>query len=106
MMHLRHVSATCCRELITSEIIFWLYQILTGNDKEFLAWPAAANFTSRRKQLGLGSGSLQDWIQDLLQKVVFKVKHMICKAELHKLLVCCTRACPGFFVFKLAPCDL
>lgn len=63
----------CCRELITSEIVFWLYQILTGNDKEFLAWPAASSFTTRRKQLGLGSGSLQDWIQDLLQKVIFKV---------------------------------
>lgn len=63
------------RELITSEIIYWLYQVLTGKDSELLAWPAATALTTKRKQLGLGSGTLQDWIQELLKKVVFKVCH-------------------------------
>lgn len=62
------------RELITSEIIYWLYQVLTGKDSEFLGWPAAAALTTKRKQLGLGSGTLQDWVQELLKKVVFKVR--------------------------------
>ena len=62
------------RELITSEIIYWLYQVLTGIDSEFLGWPAAAALTTKRKQLGLGSGTLQDWVQELLKKVVFKVR--------------------------------
>ena len=61
------------RELITSEIIYWLYQVLTGKDSEFLGWPAAAALTTKRKQLGLGTGTLQDWVQELLKKVVFKV---------------------------------
>ena len=62
-----------CRELITSEIVYWLYQVLTGKDSELLSWPAAASFQSQRKQMGLGAGTLQDWVQDLLKKVVFKV---------------------------------
>jgi len=62
-----------CRELITSEIVYWLYQVLTGKDAELLSWPAAASFSSQRKQMGLGAGNLQDWVQDLLKKVVFKV---------------------------------
>jgi len=62
-----------CRELITSEIVYWLYQVLTGKDAELLSWPAAASFASQRKQMGLGAGNLQDWVQDLLKKVVFKV---------------------------------
>ena len=62
-----------CRELITSEIVYWLYQVLTGKDAELLSWPAAASFASQRKQMGLGPGNLQDWVQDLLKKVVFKV---------------------------------
>ena len=27
--------------------------------------------------MGLGASNLQEWVQDLLKKVVFKVKHML-----------------------------
>lgn len=68
-----------CRELITSEIVYWLYQVLTGKDAELLSWPAAASFASQRKQMGLGAGNLQDWVQELLKKVVFKVQLLLLK---------------------------
>lgn len=67
------------RELITSEIVYWLYQVLTGKHAEFLSWPAAASFHTQRKQMRPGVGTLQDWVQDLLKKVVFKVsQHLSC----------------------------
>ena len=68
-------SDQLCRELITSEIVYWLYQVLAGKDAEFLSWPAAASFVSQRKKMGLGASNLQDWVQDLLKKVVFKVTY-------------------------------
>ncbi|KAL0031813.1 hypothetical protein WJX79_008797 [Trebouxia sp. C0005] len=67
------IAGEHARELITSEIVYWLYQVLTGKDAELLSWPAAASFASQRKQMGLGAGNLQDWVQDLLKKVVFKI---------------------------------
>lgn len=67
------IAGEHARELITSEIVYWLYQVLTGQDAELLSWPAAASFASQRKQMGLGAGNLQDWVQDLLKKVVFKI---------------------------------
>ena len=73
------------RELITSEIIYWLYQVLTGKDSELLTWPAATALTTKRKQLGLGSGTLQDWIQGLLKKVVFKVCHRPASIPAHAI---------------------
>ena len=71
----RHLEFLLCRELITSEIVYWLYQVLTGKDAEFTSWPAAATFASERKKMRLGASSLQDWVQDLLKKVVFKVSN-------------------------------
>ena len=76
-----HRTLLFCRELITSEIVYWLYQVLTGQDAELLSWPAAASFASQRKQMGLGAGNLQDWVQDLLKKVVFKVHFLHCKVS-------------------------
>lgn len=67
------IAGEHARELITSEIVYWLYQVLTGKDAELLSWPAAASFASQRKQMRLGAGNLQDWVQDLLKKVVFKI---------------------------------
>lgn len=71
--HITSIVPNCSRELITSEIVYWLYQVLTGKDAEFLSWPAAASFHTQRKQMRPGVGTLQDWVQDLLKKVVFKV---------------------------------
>lgn len=71
--HVTSIVLNCSRELITSEIVYWLYQVLTGKDAEFLSWPAAASFHTQRKQMRPGIGTLQDWVQDLLKKVVFKV---------------------------------
>lgn len=76
----------CSRELITSEIVYWLYQVLTGKDAEFLSWPAAASFHTQRKQMRPGVGTLQDWVQDLLKKIVFKVSQF----HLPVPLKCCS----------------
>lgn len=67
------IAGEHARELITSEIVYWLYQVLAGKDAEFLSWPAAASFASQRKKMGLGASNLQEWVQDLLKKVVFKI---------------------------------
>ena len=66
-------AGSSCRELITSEVVYWLYQVLIGKHAELLSWPAAASLAAQRKQMGLGAANLQDWVQDLLKKVVFKV---------------------------------
>ena len=85
VLHMQNIIDTitnvpnCFRELITSEIVYWLYQVLTGKDAEFLSWSAAASFHAQRKQMRPGVGTLQDWVQDLLKKVVFKVsQHRTC----------------------------
>lgn len=75
---------SCFRELITSEIVYWLYQVLIGKDAEFLSWPAATAFHTQRKQMRPGVGTLQDWVQDLLEKVVFKVS-LFCASALLQL---------------------
>ncbi|KAL3139931.1 hypothetical protein ABBQ38_004221 [Trebouxia sp. C0009 RCD-2024] len=67
------IAGEHARELITSEIVYWLYQVLIGKDAEFLSWPAATAFHTQRKQMRPGVGTLQDWVQDLLEKVVFKI---------------------------------
>ena len=90
-MHLHSTTDTtnnvpnCSRELITSEIVYWLYQVLTGNDAEFLSWPAAASFHTQRKQMRPGVGTLQDCVQDMLKKVVFKVSQPRTCTLLHLL---------------------
>ena len=73
VMHRLTSCQNRCRELITSEIVYWLYLVLTGKDADFLSWPAATSFHAQRKQVRPGLGTLQDWVQDLLKKVVFKV---------------------------------
>ena len=88
IMHRLTRCQICCRELITSEIVYWLYLVLTGKDADFLSWPAATSFHAQRKQVRPGLGTLQDWVQDLLKKVVFKVNLIAAFATKHFTWCC------------------
>lgn len=62
------------RELITSEIIFWLGALLTGQTgEEFHEWAATQPVQATAWRNGFSKGTLEEWGKKLLKKVVFKV---------------------------------
>ena len=68
------VAGEHARELFTSEVVYWLVQVLTGQDSAFAAWPAAAQMAGDRKAVGLGGSTLHEWTASLLKTCVFKVR--------------------------------
>lgn len=67
------VAGEHARELITSEVVYWLVQVLSAQDSEFAAWPAAAQMAGDRKAIGLGGATLHEWVASLLKTCVFKI---------------------------------
>lgn len=64
------------KELITSEIVLWLANLLTGyNDDEFLDWSATQPVQATAWKSGWTQGTLTEWAEKLLQKVVFKASN-------------------------------
>ncbi|KAK9849119.1 hypothetical protein WJX84_010504 [Apatococcus fuscideae] len=63
------------RELITSDIIYWLGKALSGKAEELLHWPTVQQVLSKAQAAttGLKGNSLELWLEGLLQKCVFKI---------------------------------
>ncbi len=63
------------RELITSDIIYWLGKALAGKAEELLHWPTVQQVLTKAQAgtTGLKGNSLELWLEGLLQKCVFKV---------------------------------
>ena len=68
------------RELITSDIIYWLGKALSGKAEELLHWPTVQQVLSKAQAAttGLKGNSLELWLEGLLQKCVFKVIAPLC----------------------------
>lgn len=68
------------RELITSDIIYWLGKALSGKAEELLHWPTVQQVLSKAQAAttGLKGNSLELWLEGLLQKCVFKVIMAFC----------------------------
>ena len=62
------------RELITSEIIFWLGKLLAGIDDELMDWAAIQTATASAWKRGWAKGTLREWADDLLKHVLFKAR--------------------------------
>jgi hypothetical protein len=80
------------RELITSEVVFWLGKLLSGVDEELASWPAVESATAAAWQRGWAKGTLKEWADDLLKRVLFKARarlhacifspwHLFCPAQ-------------------------
>ncbi len=67
------VAGEHARELITSEIVFWLGKLLSGKDDELADWAAVQTATALAWKRGWAKGTLKEWAEELLGKVVFKV---------------------------------
>lgn len=68
------VAGEHAKELITSEIVLWLSFLLTGhNDEELLEWTALQPIQATAWKSGWTEGTLSEWAERLLKKVVFKV---------------------------------
>ncbi|KAK9866978.1 hypothetical protein WJX84_000427 [Apatococcus fuscideae] len=63
------------RELITSDIIYWLGKALSGKAEELLHWPTMQQVLSKAQvgTTGLKGNSLELWLEGLLQKCIFKI---------------------------------
>jgi hypothetical protein len=69
------VAGEHARELITSEIVFWLGKLLSGQDDELADWTAVQTATALAWKRDWAKGTLKEWAEDLLGKVIFKVGH-------------------------------
>jgi Ser/Thr protein kinase RdoA (MazF antagonist) len=67
------VAGEHARELITSEIVFWLGKLLAGIDDELADWAAIQTVTASAWERGFAKGTLKEWAGELLTKVLFKV---------------------------------
>ncbi len=67
------VAGEHARELITSEIVFWLGKLLSGKDDELADWTAIQTATAQAWKRGWAKGTLKEWAEELLGKVIFKV---------------------------------
>lgn len=67
------VAGEHARELITSEIVYWLGKLLSGKDEELADWAAIQTATALAWKRFKAKGTLKDWAEDLLGKVIFKV---------------------------------
>ena len=67
------VAGEHARELITSEIVFWLGKLLSGKDDELADWAAVQTATALAWKRGWAKGTLKEWAEELLGKVIFKV---------------------------------
>ena len=69
------VSGEHARELITAEIAYWLGALLTGQEAEdFTEWAATQPVQATAWKGGWTQGTLSEWAEQLLKKVVFKVQ--------------------------------
>ena len=67
------VGGEHARELITSEIVYWLGKLLSGIDEELADWAAIESATAAAWKRGWAKGTLKEWADDLLKHVLFKV---------------------------------
>jgi hypothetical protein len=67
------VGGEHARELITSEIVFWLGKLLAGIDDELMDWAAIQSATASAWKRGWAKGTFREWADDLLKHVLFKV---------------------------------
>lgn len=85
------VAGEHAKELITSEIVLWLSFLLTGhNDQELLEWTALQPIQATAWKSGWTEGTLSEWAEKLLKKVVFKVSSIL-KALLVNLTFTCAQ---------------
>lgn len=72
------VAGEHAKELITSEIVLWLAYLLTGfNAEELLEWSAVQPVQATAWKSGWTQGTLSEWAEKLLQKVVFKASQQL-----------------------------
>eukprot|EP00884_Botryococcus_braunii_P007354 jgi/Botrbrau1/1661/Bobra.116_2s0005.1 len=68
------VAGEHSRELITSEIAFWLGKLLSGQTKEELIdWGAYQSVQEGVWASGLSKDKLTDWVDTILKRVIFKI---------------------------------
>lgn len=84
------VAGEHSRELITSEIAFWLGKLLSGQAKDDLIdWGAYQSVQQSVWSYGLSKDKLTDWVDTLLKRVIFKVCFLFvlsCTPLLHLIL--------------------
>ena len=68
------VGGEHARELITSEIVYWLGKLLSGIDEELADWAAIESATAAAWKRGWAKGTLKEWADSLLKRVLFKVR--------------------------------
>ncbi len=72
------VAGEHSRELITSEIAFWLGKLLSGQAKEeLLDWGAYQSVQESVWSHGLSKDKLPEWVDTLLKRVMFKVQFLV-----------------------------
>jgi hypothetical protein len=85
------VAGEHSRELITSEISFWLGRLLSGQEKEELSgWGAMQSMQESVWSNGLSKDKINDWVDTILKRVVFKVRVLSawsCKLVKHENFV-------------------
>lgn len=68
------VAGEHSRELITSEIAYWLGKLLSGQGHSDVAeWDAYQFMQAKAWEHGLTKETLVDWAETLLKRIVFKV---------------------------------
>lgn len=68
------VAGEHSRELITSEIAFWLGKLLSGQGQSDIAeWDAYDFLQAKAWEHGLTKEKLVDWVEAMLKRIVFKV---------------------------------
>lgn len=84
------IAGEHAKELITTEILLWFAYLLTEyNDEELLEWTAVQPVQATAWKSGWAVGTLSEWANKLLQRVVFKVcsddQHLPKPAKIERL---------------------
>ena len=84
------VAGEHARELITSEIAFWLGKLLAGIDDELADWAPIQTATASAWERGFAKGTMKEWASKLLTTVLFKVSELcqhMCSFSVHPFSV-------------------
>lgn len=73
------------RELITSEIVYWVGALLSGQGEELADWAALQPVQAAAWKTGATKTTLHEWAGRLLQHVVFKVSFSWLPSSAHEL---------------------
>jgi hypothetical protein len=71
------VAGEHARELITSEIAFWLGSLLAGQTADLGDWGPLQSAQAKAWAHGLTKEKLSTWAEGLLKRVIFKVHGLL-----------------------------